>query len=130
MGRHHISLSPDRSIVIVAVAGPRNNKTYAEGTPDFLKFYLSQPARNVLFDAANAYSATESSTAFEMAEACARQMPASKVAIVGRALDCAYARIWRRALFSTGHEAMVFTCVAEAEIWLRTDADADTLYVA
>ncbi len=130
MGRHHISLSPDRSIVIVAVSGARNHDTYAEGTPQFLKFYLEQPARSVLFDAVNAYSATESASAIEMAEACGRQMPSSRIAIVGRDLNCAYVRIWRRALCTTGHEAMVFTSVCQAEAWLRTDVNANTLYVA
>ena len=132
MGRHHISLSPDRSIVIVAVSGARNHDTYAEGTPQFLKFYLEQPARSILFDAVNAYSATESAAVIEMAEACGRQMPASRVAIVGRDFNCAYARLWRRALCTTGHEAMVFTSVCQAEAWLRTDVNANTntLYVA
>ncbi len=130
MGRHHISLNPDRSIVIVAVSGERNSETYLTGLPGFLKFYLAQPARRILFDAANAHSAIESSEAIEMAEACGRQMPASRIAIVGRDYSCAYSRLWRRALCQTGHDAMVFTSVAEAEAWLRTDVDADTLYVA
>ncbi|MGY6532229.1 hypothetical protein [Glycocaulis sp.] len=130
MGRHHISLNPDRSIVIVAVSGARNGETYAEGLPDFLKFYLAQPARCVLFDAVNAHCAIESTDAIAMAEACGRQMPPSRVAIVGRDYSCAYSRLWRRALCLTGHDAMVFTSVAQAEVWLRTDVDADTLYVA
>jgi len=130
MGRHHISLSPDRSIVIVAVSGARNTSTYAQGTPDFLEFYLGQPARKVLFDATIAYAAMESCSAIVLAEACGRQMPASRVAIVARELDCAYARVWRRGLSATGHDAFVFENVAEAEAWLGSEADADTLYVA
>lgn len=130
MGRHHISLSPDRSIVIVAVSGARDRSTYAQGTSDFLQFFLGQPARKILFDATIAYAALESGKAIELAEACGQEMPPSRVAIVARAMDCAYARIWRRALSATGHEAFVFTSVAEAEAWLRTEADEDTLYVA
>lgn len=130
MGRHHVSLSPDRSIVIVAVAGARDSSTYAEGTPQFLEFFLAQPARKVLFDARIAFAALDSARAIELAEACARQMPPSRVAIVARELECAYARIWRRALAMTGHEALVFRRVAEAEAWLRSEADEDTLYVA
>lgn len=130
MGRHHISLSPDRSIVIVAVSGERNTHTYAQSTPDFLSFYLSQPARCILFDAVKAYCGIESAAVIEMAEACGQQMPASRIAIVGRDLNCAYSRLWRRALCQTGHDAMVFTSVCQAEAWLRTDVNADTLYVA
>lgn len=130
MGRHYISLSPDKGIVIVAVSGERNNSTYAKGTPDFLNFYLAQPARCILFDAVKAHCGVDSATAIEMAETCGRQMPASRVAIVGRDFHCAYSRLWRRALCHTGHDAMVFTSVAQAEAWLRTDVNADTLYVA
>ncbi|GGH05624.1 MAG TPA: hypothetical protein DF715_08820 [Oceanicaulis sp.] len=130
MGRHHISLSPDRSIVIVAVSGARDTSTYAQGTPDFLMRYLAQPARKVLFDARLARAAMESGTAIELAEACGQEMPASRVAIVAREMDCAYARIWRRALASTGHEVFVFEHVGAAEAWLRSEADEDTLYVA
>lgn len=130
MSRQHLSLSPDRSIVIVAVAGPRDSSTYAQGSANFLKFFLAQPARKILFDASCAYAALESATAIDLAEACARQMPASRIAIVAREMDCALARIWRRALTATGHEAYLFESVAEAEAWLRTEADEDTLYVA
>ncbi|MFC4725170.1 hypothetical protein AB6B38_08505 [Glycocaulis abyssi] len=130
MGRHHISLSPDRSTVIVAVSGARDTSTYSQSTPDFLEFFLSQPARKVLFDTRLAYAALDSGKAMHLAEACGRQMPASRVAIVARELDCAYARVWRRGLSATGHEALVFESVAEADAWLRSEADADTLYVA
>jgi len=130
MGRQHISLSPDRSIVIVAVSGARDTSTYARGTVDFLTFYLGQPARKIVFDAVGAYAAIESAKGIEMAEECGKRMPASRVAIVAREMDCAYARIWRRALSATGHEAYLFGSVAQAEAWLRTEADDDTLYVA
>lgn len=130
MGRHHISLSPDRSIVIIAVAGARDDVTFANSTPEFLKFYLGQPSRKILFDVVKAYAGLESVTAIELAESCGRQMPPSRIAITARELDCAYARIWRRALSATGHEAFVFESVAEAEAWLRSDADEQTLYVA
>jgi tRNA(Ile)-lysidine synthase TilS/MesJ len=130
MRRQHISLSPDRSIVIVAVSGARDSYTYAHGSIEFLTFYLGQPARKILFDAAGAYAAIESAKGIELAEECGKRMPQSRIAIVAREMDCAYARIWRRALSATGHEAYIFKNVAEAEAWLRTEADEDTLYVA
>ncbi|GGB66821.1 hypothetical protein [Glycocaulis alkaliphilus] len=130
MGRQHLSLSPDRSIVIVAVAGARDRAAFAEGTASFLNFFLSQPARKVLFDASGAHAALESGIAIELAEACCRQMPACRVAIVAREMDCAFSRIWRRALSITGHEAYLFEDVGAAEAWLRSEADEDTLYVA
>ncbi|MGY6661810.1 MAG: hypothetical protein ACXIVO_05770 [Glycocaulis sp.] len=130
MGRHHISLSPDRSIVIIAVSGARDTSTYSQSTPDFLEFFLAQPARKVLFDTRLAHAAIDSSKAMDLAEACGRQMPASRIAIVAREFDCAYARVWRRGLSATGHESFVFESVAEADAWLRSEADEDTLYVA
>lgn len=130
MGRHHISLSPDRSIVIIAVSGARDASTYSQCTPDFLELFLTQPARKVLFDTRLAYAAIESGMAMGLAEACGRQMPASRIAIVARELDCAYARVWRRGLSIAGHEVFVFDSVPEADAWLRSEADDDTLYVA
>lgn len=130
MGRQHISLSPDRSIVIVAVSGARDSAAFAGGIAKFLEFFLAQPARKVMFDATSAYAALESVTAIELAEACGRQLPACRVAIVAREMDCTFSRVWRRALTATGHEAYLFESVAEAEAWLRSEADEDTLYVA
>lgn len=60
---------------------------------------------------------------------CGRRLETSRVALLSEALDDTYARVWRKGLVETGHEAIVFTDAAAAEAWLLTEADAPMVYV-
>jgi len=60
---------------------------------------------------------------------CGEKLERSRVAILAEAMDDTFARVWRKGLVETGHEAIVFTDPAAAEAWLLTEADAPMVYL-
>lgn len=129
MPRHFFTLSPDGALLVISIGGDRNAREAELAIKAFLKFYADHPVRKVVFDLANAHTDISAPELVAEAQKMGRLIEPCQVAIVGRRLDCPFARLWRRGLEATGHEAMVFDHAGEAEAWLRSSDAADTVYV-
>jgi hypothetical protein len=126
---HRILMGPN-NVVIVAVAGLRSPEEAEACGEDFLRFYSEHPTGLVLFDTTLARSTASPERMFHWTFSLARACPTTRAAVIARAPDCAFARLWRRALTEAGHEAAMFRNADEAEAWLLSPVEADTLYVS
>jgi hypothetical protein len=127
--RQHITLSPDGRVVIVAVGGARTRQIAEAANAAFLKFYADHPTGLVLFDTSSAHSDAPAEEVVDWATDLCLRVPRLRVAILTRHLDCRYARMWRRALAATGHEATVFDRAGQAVAWLGSPVEGETLYI-
>lgn len=117
--------------VLVAVLGGVRDARVAEcGYTAFRERLEGAGVRRVLLDVRLAKNAEKPELLMQRARRFGAATPPCQVAILARALDGEFARIYRRALAETGHEVQVFAEVREAEAWLSTSADADRLYLA
>ena len=129
MKRQHITLSPDGDFIIVSIAGRRTPETARASNAAFLEFYRANPKDKVLFDTVGAYAGDFVGRVIDWAMDVCQQIPPGRVAVLAKDYDCAFARMWRRALQATGHEVELFDHAGQAEAWLTTPADANLLYV-
>lgn len=129
MKRQHITLSPDGDFVIVSVVGRRTPETAKAANKAFLEFYRDNRTDRILFDTVGAYAGDFAGRVLDWAMDVCQEMPTARVAVLAKDYDCAFARMWRRALQVTGHEVELFDHAGQAEAWLTTPADADLLYV-
>ncbi|MGJ3232633.1 MAG: hypothetical protein ACFE0P_12645 [Oceanicaulis sp.] len=117
--------------VLVMVLGGVRGQAEAEcGFAAFKARLDRSGVRNVLFDTRLAKNADKPEQLMMRARTFGAATPPCRVAILARALDGEFARIYRRALADTGHEAQIFTEVSEARAWLSTQVEADSLYLA
>jgi hypothetical protein len=84
----------------------------------------------IFFDARAAIMPISPGALVARALACGRVLEPSRVAILTTDPEDTYARLWRRGLVETGHQAMVFTLAETADAWLSTAESTDTLFVA
>lgn len=130
MQSRQIITTPRDGLIKVTVSGERDDQGAQGSIAEFLEHHRNSPARQILFDTLNAYYAGPPENLYARAAYCGAAMAPCKVAIVTDSLDSAYARFWRRGLIETGHETAVFTCEAEADAWLSSEAEADILFLA
>jgi len=90
----------------------------------------ANPGSQVLFDVRQAEYAGPAEHLYARAIRSAKGIARCKVAILALSLDCVFARFWRRGLIETGHETAVFVCEQEADAWLASEVEADTLFLA
>jgi hypothetical protein len=129
MARHHVALSPCGSFIIVAVSGVRDEDAALASTADALALRADSGVDRIFFDTRFSVLPIQPQALMGRALECGRRLERSRVALLTEALDDTYARVWRKGLVETGHEAMVFTDAAAAEAWLLTEADAPMVYV-
>jgi hypothetical protein len=117
-------------VLIMVVGGARDQQAGKTGYEAFKAHLDKAGTRRVLMDTRLATIAEEPVLLMNRATAYGAATPPCRVAILARALDSEFARIYRRALADTGHSAQVFTRTAEADAWLSTQDEADRLYLA
>lgn len=130
MKLHFVGQVPDRPILLVVVMGPRTDEAGAQSTGEIIALRASTGMDAILFDARNAEDAKTAPALMKRALAAGEALARSRIAIVCHDVEADYPRVWRRALCETGHEAQVFTTVAEAEAWLLSPPDGDLLFLA
>lgn len=129
MPEHVVSLSSDRDMITVAVQGSRTAEAASEAIGEIIAFRASSGAERILFDTVSAQLPVPPEALMARALDCGERLKTSKVAILAEDEDCTYARLWRKGLADTGHEAIVFTDREAAESWLLTRVEADALYL-
>lgn len=129
MARHLITLGPDESYVIIALAGLRTADNAGSAIGEFLRFYRAHTTGRVLFDLTQSQSALPPETLISVAMQVGRAVSPARVAILTADLDAEQGRLWRRGLDATGHDAMVFDHAGEADAWLRSPAGAERVYI-
>jgi hypothetical protein len=130
MSRRHDISSPRDGLIVVRVFGDRDEGE-AEATQDaFLAAQQANPGSQVLFDVTRAEYDGPPEALYARAIRAGQGMARCKVAILAQSLDSAFARFWRRGLIETGHETAVFVCAQEADAWLASEAEDDTLFLA
>ena len=130
MPRHHVTLSPCRGFIIVAIAGLRDDDAARLALDDVLALRGETGVTRLMFDTRQTRVALRPALLLARAMAAGRSVTASRIAIVSDDDDDAHARIWRKGLEETGHEALVFTDAADAQAWLLTPADAALVYLS
>ncbi|KAA5803529.1 hypothetical protein F1654_06905 [Alkalicaulis satelles] len=129
-GRQIIS-TPRPGLIRIQVFGERAGPEAQKAAAAFFELHHANPQRrHILFDATEAEYLGPPEDLYVRVARYGRELPPGKVAILTHDLGSVYARFWRRGLADTGHETAVFTCAREAEAWLESDLDADTLFVA
>ena len=129
MPRHHVTLSPDENTLIVSVAGLRTNAAAEASIAEVIALRESSGVERILFDTCEAITPRPPEALMARALDCGRRLARSRVAILACDAEGGYARLWRKGLVETGHEAMVFTDAASADAWLATRAEAETVYL-
>jgi hypothetical protein len=129
MARHHVTLSPCGRMIIVAVSGVRDDAAARLSTADAIALRTSSGIERILFDARDCVLPIKPQALMARAIACGEILERSRVAILAEAMDDTYARLWRKGLVETGHDAIVFIDPAAAEAWLLTEADAPMVYL-
>ncbi|MCC5996521.1 MAG: hypothetical protein JJU18_09165 [Oceanicaulis sp.] len=130
MLRRHTISSPRDGLIVVQVFGDRDERQ-AEATQEaFLAAQQANPGSQVLFDVRQAEYNGPAELLYARAIRSGQGMARCKVAILAQSLDSVFARFWRRGLIETGHETAVFVCAQEADAWLASRAEADTLFLA
>lgn len=130
MPRHLVTLSPDRQFLIVAVSGTRTVEAARESVAEVIALREESGVATILFDTCSAVLEIEPAALMARALSCGRVLAPSRIAILADDDDSTYARVWRKGLNDTGHEALVFTRAGEAEAWLLTLQDAPTLFIS
>ena len=129
MPRHHVTLSPCRGFLIVAVFGLRDEEAARVSIGEVIDLRARSGVDRIFFDARDSRAELTPEYLMGRALACGRRLQTSRVAILAHDAEADYPRIWRKGLEETGHEALVFTSIAVAEAWLLTRADAPQVYV-
>lgn len=117
-------------VLIMVVGGARDQRAGQCGYEAFKAHLEKAGTRRVLMDTRLATNTDEPEWLMDRARTFGAATPPCQVAILARAMDGEFARVYRRALVGTGHDAQVFTSVAEAEAWLSNESEADRLYLA
>jgi hypothetical protein len=130
MSRRHAISSPRDGLIVVQVSGERDEHQAEAAREAYLAAQQAHPASQVLFDVTRAVFEGHAEDLYARAIRAGKGMARCKVAILAQSLDCTYARFWRRGLMETGHETAVFICEREADAWLASEVDADTLFLA
>ena len=130
MPRHHVTLSPRREFIIIAISGPRDDEAAAAALDDVLALRAETGLTRLMFDTRQTCITLKPERLMERALTAGRAVAPSRVAILAEHLDDTHARIWRKGLEETGHEALVFADAAEAQAWLLTRADAPQVFVS
>lgn len=115
--------------MIIAVSGLGDDEAARAVMADALALRASSGVERIIFDSRCSEFHLPLESLLARAMACGRELERSRVALICEAMDDPYARLWRKGLVETGHEAMVFTDAAAAEAWLFTSADADMVYL-
>lgn len=129
MGRHHVTLSPDGRFIIVAVSGVRDGAAARVATTEVIAVRAKTGVDRILFDTRDGILLVKPDELVARAIECGRELAMSRIALLSETLDDTYARLWRKGLAETGHQAIVFTDVSAAEAWLLTEADAPMVYL-
>lgn len=117
--------------VLIMVVGGARDQQAGENGYEALKAHLEAAGtRRILMDTRLATSCEHPVMLMDRARSFGAKTPPCRVAILARALDCEFARTYRRALVGTGHEAQVFTSVSEADAWLSSEFEGERLYLA
>ncbi|MFP4519669.1 MAG: hypothetical protein ACLFQ5_09445 [Oceanicaulis sp.] len=116
-------------VIVMVLSGARDEAVARRGYEAFRARREETGARRVLFDVRLANTVARPEDLMDRARRFGAATPPCQVAILARALDGKFARIYRRALADTGHDVQVFTDVKEAEAWLSTPTEADRLYL-
>lgn len=129
MASHHVSVSPCKDYFIVAVAGVRSDAAACASSADVLEMSLTTGLDRIIFDTRSAILPIKPEALVARALDFGAKLPRSRIAIVANRDDDTYARLWRKGLGDTGHDAIVFTQASAAEAWLLTRHDAETVYL-
>jgi hypothetical protein len=129
MSRHLVTLSPCGNLIIVAVAGVRDDAAARASTAEVLALRDTSRVDRIVFDAREGLMPIKPEALMARAIDSGRRLAPSRIAILSNELDDTYARLWRKGLAETGHDSMVFTDAAAAEAWVLTEADAPMVYV-
>ncbi|MEQ8435193.1 MAG: hypothetical protein RIA71_13235 [Oceanicaulis sp.] len=117
-------------VLIMVVGGERDQQAGRCGYEAFKAHLDKAGTRRILMDTRLATNADEPEWLMDRARTFGAATPPCRVAILARALDGEFARIYRRALVGTGHDAQVFTSVPEANAWLASEFEGARLYLA
>ncbi|MGX6648239.1 hypothetical protein ACWCOP_09895 [Maricaulaceae bacterium MS644] len=117
-------------VLIMVVSGARDQKAGQCGYDAFKAHLERAGTRRILMDTRLATNADQPQWLMDRARTFGAATPPCRVAILARALDGEFARIYRRALADTGHDAQVFTSSSEAEAWLSSEFEGERLYLA
>lgn len=118
-----------KGVLVMVLGGVRDRGDAVCGYHQFRTHLDRAGTRRVLFDVRLATNAEKPEQLMMRAREFGAATPPCQVAILARALDGEFARIYRRALAETGHDVQVFADIKEAEAWLSTPAEADRLYL-
>ena len=116
--------------MIVAVAGLRTAEAADACTSATIRLRVASGVERIFFDTCAAVMPVQPASLMARALACGDRLETSRIAILADHDDDTYARIWRKGLADTGHTAIVFTAPAQAQAWLLTNENAETLYMA
>lgn len=130
MSRRQIITTPREGLIVVQVSGERDDRQAAAAHRAFMAAQQAHPGSRVLFDVTRAEYDGPPEALYARAIRSGQGMARCKVAILAERLDSVFARFWRRGLMETGHETAVFDCAQEADAWLASEAEADTLFLA
>lgn len=129
MPRHFYTLSPDKQVIVVAISGERSGPDVDAALNGFRAFYADNPTGRILFDLSGANVHMAPPDLVGDTERIGKLFPTARVAILSPHLESTFARIWRRGLKSAGHDAQVFDHSGEADAWLRSGEDDETVYI-
>lgn len=130
MPRHHVTVSPCRGFIIIAICGQRDEDAAAAALDDVLALRAETGLTRLMFDTRQTRIDLKPERLMARALTAGRSVSPSRIAIMAEHGDDTHARIWRKGLEETGHEALVFTDAAEAQAWLLTQADAPQVFVS
>lgn len=129
LSRHVIS-SPRDGLIVIELFGERDDPEAHAAFEALMKRLEADPVDQILIDVRRADYAGPPEDIYARAFGYGDGLAPGKIAILARTLDCIYARFWRRGLIETRHETAVFVCAEEADAWLNSNAEDDTLYLA
>lgn len=129
MASHHVAISPRKDCLIISVAGERSDEAARASNADAIEARRTSGIDRVLFDTCSAILPVKPAALVARALDLGAKLPRSRVAILANAEDDTYARLWRKGLAETGHDAIVFTQICAAEAWLHTSEDAEAVYL-
>lgn len=129
MASHHVTVAPGHDYFIVAVAGVRSDEAARGSSADVLEMSLTTGLDRIIFDTRSAILPIKPAALVARALDFGAKLPRSRIAIVADTCDDTFARLWRKGLAETGHDAIVFTDASAAQAWLLNQADAETVYL-
>ena len=124
-----VKVLEDHDLIVIVVSGVRDEAVGERGIAEFARIYPMLKGDKILMDLRAAINATEPGAMMRRALEAGRVLRPSRVAILTHDPEDMIARIYRKAAAEAGHEALIFTDLDEARVWLdwRLDADSGTL---